>query len=60
MARRIGPGTTADNGASGTCRAGIIESISRFRKGGRAGEYYLSIAQAIPTFDPLDELNAGR
>jgi hypothetical protein len=34
VARRIGPGTTADNGASGTCRAGIIESIWTWRCGG--------------------------
>jgi hypothetical protein len=34
VARRIGLGTTADNGASGTCRAGIIESTSTWRCGG--------------------------
>lgn len=34
VARRIGPGTTADNGASGTCRAEIIGSTSSWRYGG--------------------------
>ncbi len=34
VARRIGPGTTADNGGFGTCRAGIIESTSTWRCGG--------------------------
>ena len=34
VARRIGPGTTADNGVSGTCRAGIIESTSTWTCGG--------------------------
>jgi len=35
--RRIGLGTTADNGAYGTCRAGIIESIWTWRCGGFSG-----------------------
>jgi hypothetical protein len=34
VARRIGPGTTVDNGASETCPAEIIESIWTWRCGG--------------------------
>ena len=34
VVQRIGPGTTADNDASGTCRVGIIESTSTWRCGG--------------------------
>ena len=34
VARPTGPDTTDDNGASGTCRAGIIESTSTWRCGG--------------------------
>lgn len=34
VARRIGPGTTAGNGASGICRAETIESTWTWRSGG--------------------------
>jgi hypothetical protein len=42
VAQCIGLGTTADNGASGICRAEIIESIWTWRYGG------FSVAAAAP------------